>query len=73
MSAARPIHALAAALGVTEQPRTEGPTVDVAGAARLLHVSIQSIYSRRRDGKLPRPIQRRPLVWRVADLLDREA
>lgn len=69
---ARPIHALAAALGVVEhheQPGADQPTVDVAGAAALLHTSKGSIYMRRARGLMPRPLSRRPLVWRTADVL----
>ena len=74
MSAARPLHALALALGVVEEhPAPKGPTVDAEGAARLLHITVGALYVRRARGQLPRPIQARPLVWRVADLLDRDA
>lgn len=66
---ARPIHALAAALGIEEKPDTKLETVGVAGAARLLHTSKGSIYMRRARGQMPRPLSRRPLVWRTADVL----
>jgi hypothetical protein len=46
-----------------------GPTVDVAGAAALLHTTVGAIYVRRARGKMPRPISRKPLVWRTADVL----
>lgn len=46
-----------------------GETVDVAGAAALLHTTVKAIYERRRTGQMPTPITRRPLVWRKADLL----
>jgi hypothetical protein len=64
-------HALAEALGVVEV-KAAGPTVDVAGAAELLHCTRRSIYDRRRRGKMPRPINRKPLVWRTADVLAME-
>lgn len=76
MSAARPLgpprprHALAEALGVAPAPMLgEGPTVDVEGAAALLHTTARGIYQRRARGQLPVPVCARPLVWRVADLL----
>lgn len=63
-------HALAEALGLGGEPaNADGPTVDVRGAARLLHTSVGAIYERRRVGKLPRPVTARPLVWRVSDIL----
>lgn len=69
-SAASPVrHALAAALGVVDRADTNGETVDVAGAASLLHTTVRAIYERRRTGKMPTPVTRRPLVWRKADLL----
>lgn len=71
MSAARPIHALAAALDIGDAARadTSGETVNVAGAAKLLHTTERGIYLRRQKGKMPVPVTRRPLVWRKADLL----
>lgn len=65
----KPIHALAAALGMIEEADTSGETVDVRGAAALLHTSVRAIYVRRQVGKMPVPVTRRPLVWRKADLL----
>lgn len=44
-------------------------TVDVTGAAALLHTTVGAIYVRRARGKMPRPMTRRPLVWRTADVL----
>lgn len=46
-----------------------GPTVDVSGAAALLHCSKRQIFNRRARGEMPTPISRRPLVWRTADVL----
>ena len=45
-------------------------TVDVEGAALLLHTTAEGIYSRRARGQLPPPLCRKPLVCRKADLLD---
>jgi hypothetical protein len=44
-------------------------TVDVKGAAALLHTTPRAIYQRRHAGQMPTPVSRRPLVWRKADLL----
>jgi hypothetical protein len=44
-------------------------TVDVAGAAALLHTTVRAIYQRRHEGQMPTPLTRRPLVWRKADLI----
>lgn len=62
-------HALAEALSLVPAANTDGPTVDVAGAAALLHTSVGAVYVRRARGRMPRPISRRPLVWRTADVL----
>lgn len=63
-------HALAEALGLVGEPaNVDGPTVDVQGAAALLHTTVRGIYVRRQRGKMPRPICRKPLVWRTADVL----
>lgn len=62
-------HALAEALGVVDEADTHLDTVDVAGAAALLHTTVKAIYERRRTGQMPTPITRRPLVWRKADIL----
>jgi hypothetical protein len=73
MSAARPLrprHALAEALGVAEQPRIDtNATAGVREACALLRCSLRTLRQRRADGRLPRPITRRPLLWRTADLL----
>jgi hypothetical protein len=61
-------HALAEALGVADVD-TSLETVDVAGAAKLLHTTVRGIYQRRHAGQMPVPVTRRPLVWRKADLL----
>lgn len=45
------------------------PTVNVKGAAELLHTTVRAIYQRRHAGQMPRPLTKRPLVWRTADLL----
>jgi hypothetical protein len=66
----RPAHALAAALGVREPPRIDGPTVDLAGAAALLHTTPEAVRQRRHAGKMPRPLTKKPLVWRVQDILE---
>lgn len=68
-ASARVRHALAEALGVVEAPAVDGATVDVDGAAQLLHCSRRAVYDRRRRGRMPRPISRKPLVWRTADVL----
>lgn len=65
-------HALAEALGVTERADLSLETVDVKGAARILHTTVAAIYTRRHAGKMPPPISKRPLVWRRADLLTLE-
>lgn len=62
-------HALAEALGIVEEEALPDETVDVAGAARLLHTTVRAIYERRRVGKMPTPMTKRPLVWRKADVL----
>lgn len=62
-------HALAEALGVVEPPDMSLETVDVDGAAALLHTTKRAIYQRRHAGQMPRPVTRRPLVWRRADLI----
>ena len=63
-------HCLAEALGVEARADTSLETVDVAGAAVLLHTTAEAIYVRRARGQMPRPICRRPLVWRKRDLLE---
>lgn len=68
-SARRVRHALAEALGVVDQADTDGDTVDVAGAAALLHTTVRAIYQRRHEGQMPTPLTKRPLVWRKADLI----
>ena len=65
-------HALAEALGVVEEADLRLETVDVAGAAALLHTTVRAIYQRRHAGQMPVPLCRRPLVWRKADLLAME-
>jgi len=62
-------HALAEALGVADVD-TSLETVDVAGAAKLLHTTKKGIYERRRMSQMPVPLSRRPLVWRKADILN---
>jgi hypothetical protein len=74
VSAARnlPVHGLAEVArlqGTTGPAPIDGPTVDVDGAARLLHTSRGAVYQLRRRGRMPRPLTARPLVWRVADLI----
>jgi len=45
-------------------------TVDVKGAAELLHTTPRVIYVRHQKGQLPKPIPgSRRLIWRKADLL----
>jgi hypothetical protein len=45
-------------------------TVDVKGAAELLHTTPRVIYVRHQKGQMPRPIPgSRRLIWRRADLL----
>ena len=46
-----------------------GLTVDVKGAAALLHTTARAIYVRHQRGQMPRPLPGRRLVWRTADLL----
>lgn len=66
-------HALAEALGLAgSAANADGRTVDVAGAAALLHTTPGAIYVRRQRGQMPTPITRRPLVWRTADVLAME-
>lgn len=63
-------HALAEALSLNPSAAdVKGPTVNVAGAAALLHTTRGSIYMRRQRGLMPRPLTRKPLVWRTADVL----
>lgn len=62
-------HALAEALGAVQLPRADAATVDVDGAAALLHCTRRAVYDRRRRGKMPRPLSKKPLVWRTADVL----
>lgn len=48
----------------------ESETVDVKGAAALLHTTVPAIYERRRRGQMPPPVRgAKRLVWRKADLL----
>lgn len=54
---------------LTEGQVTPEETVNVEGAAKLLHTTVRAIYERRRIGQMPTPISRRPLVWRRVDLL----
>lgn len=45
-------------------------TVDVAGAAAILHTSKAAIYARYRRDQMPTPLPgKRRLVWRKVDLL----
>lgn len=48
-----------------------GETVDVKGAAVLLHTTPRAIYVRHQRGQMPAPIpgSGRRLVWRKSDLL----
>lgn len=46
-----------------------GETVDVKGAAILLHTSMRAIYVRHQRGQMPKPLPGRRLVWRKIDLL----
>jgi hypothetical protein len=71
MGALKVRHCLAEALGVADAANTQLETVDVAGAAALLHTTPRAIYVRAQRGQMPKPITRRPLVWRKADLLNR--
>jgi len=56
-------------VAMNEAPRDTPDTVDVAGAARLLHTTEGAIYARHRRGLMPRRLPGRRLVWRTADLL----
>ena len=72
----RPVrHALAEALGLDEAATARVTdlnleTVDVAGAAALLHTTPRAIYVRHQRGQMPKPLRGRRLVWRKADLLN---
>lgn len=45
-------------------------TVDVKGAAELLHTTPRVIYVRHQKGQMPKPLPgSRRLIWRRADLL----
>jgi hypothetical protein len=61
-------HALAEALGVVEV-KAAGPTWTWTGRRALLHCTKRAIYDRRRRGKMPRPLTKKPLVWKTADVL----
>jgi hypothetical protein len=66
--------ALAQALGIGLAANVDGPTVDVEGAAVLLHCTPRAVYVRHQRGQMPKPLPgARRLVWRVADLLRRGA
>ena len=62
-------HALAEALGAVSYADTHLSTVDVAGAAALLHTTARAIYVRAQRGQMPRRLPGRRLIWRTADLL----
>ncbi len=63
-------HALAEALGVSEPVDTSLETVDVRGAAAVLHTTPRVIYVRHQRGQMPKPLPgSRRLIWRKADLL----
>jgi len=62
-------HALAEALGVSLSASTSLETVDVKGAAALLHTTARAVYVRHQRGQMPRPLPGRRLIWRKADLL----
>ena len=62
-------HALAEALGIEPEADTSLETVDVAGAAALLHTTRRAIYVRHQQGAMPRKLPGRRLIWRKADLL----
>jgi len=63
-------HALAEALGVAEPVDISLETVDVKGAAALLHTTPRVIYVRHQRGQMPKPLPgSRRLIWRKADLL----
>ena len=48
----------------------DAETVDVKGAAKLLHTTPRVIYVRHERGQMPRPLPgSKRLVWRKADLL----
>ena len=54
---------------VTEALNTSIETVDVKGAAALLHTTPKAIYTRYSRGQMPRKLLGRRLVWRKSDLL----
>lgn len=67
-------HALAEALSLdTSRVDVAGKdleTVDVKGAAALLHTTPRVIYVRHERGQMPKPLPgSRRLIWRKADLL----
>jgi hypothetical protein len=56
--------------GSTGRAAANTETVDVKGAAELLHTTPRVIYVRHQKGQMPRPIPgSRRLIWRRADLL----
>jgi len=68
-------HALAEALildtGYAEDLiKAASETVDVNGAAALLHTTPRAIYVRHQRGQMPDPVRgAKRLLWRKADLL----
>ena len=57
------------ALGASSQPVLHGLTVNIEGAAEILHTTVPGIRMRRSRGKMPEPLTKNPLVWKVSDLL----
>jgi hypothetical protein len=63
---------IADALDKLSAPAEPSETVDVEGAAVLLHTTKRAIYERRRRGQMPPPVRgAKRLVWRKVDLLRR--
>lgn len=54
---------------VAEAMNTSAETVDVNGAAALLHTTPQAIRMRSQRGQMPRRLPGRRLIWRKADVL----
>lgn len=41
----------------------------IADVAELLRTTVRGVYARRARGIMPRPVQKRPLLWHRDDLL----
>ena len=54
---------------VANRPPLPPLTVDVAGVARLLFTTEEAVIKMRQRGQLPRPIRKKPAVWRIDDIL----